>query len=73
MHLYGRALAPAHVLRTENIKQISSVVLYSAGALLAFVHPALALGCAALVSVIWIAPDGPVDRLLTRRAAARHS
>lgn len=73
VHLYGRDIAPKHVLRTEAIKQSASVVLYATGAALAYVHPALSLGCAALVSIIWIAPDGPIDRLLTRGTPPSHS
>jgi len=66
VRLYGCDVAPAHVLRAESFKQVASILLYSGGAALAFVHPGLALACAALVAALWIAPDGPIDRLLTR-------
>jgi len=73
LKLKGHDAAPAHVLRAEQIKQISSFAIYAVGIALAFVQPALALGCAATVSLIWFLPDGPIDRLLTHSVAARHN
>jgi len=73
LKLKGRDAAPAHVLHAEQIKQISSFLIYAVGIGLAFIQPAASLGCAALVSVIWFLPEGPIDRLLTRTVASRHS
>lgn len=56
----------------EQIKQYASLAIYALGIGLAFFYPALSLVCAATVSVIWLIPEGPIDRLLTRYAAARH-
>ncbi|MBU6208221.1 MAG: DUF1211 domain-containing protein, partial [Alphaproteobacteria bacterium] len=42
VRLYGREIAPAHILRAENTKQIASILLYAGGAALAFVHPVIA-------------------------------
>lgn len=64
--------SPEHV-RVERVKQLLSVLIYATGVGLAFYHPTLSLGCALMVSVMWFIPDGPFDRLLTRRVNERHS
>ncbi len=63
--------SPEHV-RAERVKQLLSVLLYASGVGLAFYHPTLSLACAIIVSIIWFIPDGPIDRLLTRRVNALH-
>ncbi len=72
LKLKGADAAPKHVIHAEQIKQIGSFLIYGSGIVLAFVHPAIALLCAALVSLIWFVPDGPIDRLLTRFTHSRH-
>ncbi len=73
MKLKGADAAPQHIIHAEQIKQIGSFLIYASGIALAFVQPALSLGCAALVSLIWFLPDGPIDRLLTRFTHSRHN
>ena len=72
LYLVGHETVPPLVVRAMRIKQRSSLFIYAVGIALAFVAPALSLVCAALVSVVWIVPDGPFDRLLTRKVKARH-
>jgi uncharacterized membrane protein len=63
-------------LKADRIKHIVSIFLYILGILLAFGHEIMAQFCATFVALIWIVPNGRVDRFLKRltsRSAARHT
>ena len=47
-------------------KGIAASTVYAAGIALSFVSPALGLGCAALVALLWCLPRSPLDRLFAR-------
>ena len=62
-NLLGRRIASANrnvvfdvILRARS-KGVISVVLYGVGVGLAFVHPFIAYGCYAAVSIMWFAPE----------------
>lgn len=54
------------LLRADRLKNAISLLTYTFGISLAFKHPVLAQLCATVVALIWIVPDGPVDRFLKR-------
>jgi uncharacterized membrane protein len=48
----------------HDLKGKASLVIYAAGAALAFVEPMISIGCYVLVSLIWFIPDRRVERVL---------
>ena len=72
LHLVGHGIASPLVVRVVRIKQRCSVFIYACGVALAFIVPSLSLVCAALVSLMWVVPEGRFDQLLTHRVKERH-
>jgi hypothetical protein len=48
----------------RDFKGRVSIAVYVAGVALAFVHPLIAVGLYAFVSVIWLVPDRRIERIL---------
>lgn len=54
--------------RLQQRKIIVSLILYATGFAFAFVNSIVSIACTFAVSILWMLPGGPIDRLFARRA-----